>query len=296
MGYEASFLPFNIHIPAFSNAPRLQSSEMPWPWLEALINEEEMMSNNYTVLTKANNWTNRIPKAVFYGTLTTVRQVFFDIATRRSDIIEARWVGGTTDAGHPFSWNPEHTEAGPFPWNPESMESEFGENDKRFDSDALREKSSAIGTLENLLKLRLPSVQKYDVTKYKFAVVLLGLNGKSTANRLSAFLAYSGCVILMQEHEFAYTFSSHLKPWIHYVPLSYNTADIIDKIEYLLANDDLAERLATNAKNFGLSHLRLEDYFCYVATALKTISNITSGTDANIPFNAKKINLPSVTF
>ena len=54
-------------------------------------------------------------------------------------------------------------------------------------------------------------------------------------------------MILIQEHEFTYTFSSRLKPWVHYVPLSYNTADVIDKIEYLLANDDLAKRLATNS-------------------------------------------------
>ena len=113
--------------------------------------------------------------------------------------------------------------------------------------------------------------------------------------RLSKLLG-SGAVILLQENEFAYTFSSYLERWVHYVPLSVNAADIIDKIEYLKANDHLAERLASNAKNFARSHLRLEDYFCYVATALHSVSNITSRTDANIPFQPHKIIIPDESY
>jgi hypothetical protein len=230
MGQEVSFLPYHIPMPAFTNAPSLFSSEMPWPWEKAWNYEEDIMKNNHIELNKM-NWDNRIPKAVFYGSLTGIRQIFFDMATRRTDLIEAHWIAGEDVA----------------PWNPESKELPFEYNDKRFNDAATGEGPSSAGTLKNILKLRISDSQEYNVTKYKYVVVLSGLNGISTADRLSALLGHSGAVILLQENEFAYTFSSRLKPWVHYVPLSYNTADIIDKIEYLVANDDLAQRLATNS-------------------------------------------------
>lgn len=149
-----------------------------------------------------------------------------------------------------------------------------------------------MGTLKNLLKSHLPKAEAYDVTKYKYAVILTGSNGEAGVDRLSRFLAHSGSVILLQEHEFAYTYGSFLKPWVHYVPISYTTADIVDKIEFLINHPILAERLAINARNFGISHLRFEDYMCYVASSLYAISNITSSTDANIPFKPKKVDFP----
>ena len=73
---------------------------------------------------------------------------------------------------------------------------------------------------------------------------------------------------------------------MHYVPLSYSAADLTAKIEWLIAHDDLAQRIAKNARAFGDSYLRFEDTLCYIATALETVGNITGVKDANIPFNA----------
>jgi len=279
MGEEVSFLPYNIPFPAFTNAPKLLSSEMPWPWIEALSHAENEIKSNYVGINETNDWNNRIPKAVFYGTLTGIRQIFFDAATKRPDLIEARWTTGEDVS----------------PWNPESTELPFEFNDKRYNNDILEEDPSSAGTLKNLLKLQISEPKVYDADKFKYAVVLSGLDGTSASGRLSKLLG-SGAVILLQENEFAYTFSSYLERWVHYVPLSVTAADIIDKIEYLKANDHLAARLASNAKNFARSHLRLEDYFCYVATALQSVSNITSRTDANIPFQPHKIIIPDGTY
>jgi len=60
-----------------------------------------------------------------------------------------------------------------------------------------------------------------------------------------------GAVILLQETSMKYHFSARFKPWVHYVPLSFNMADAIDKIEWLIANDDMAQQIANNAWNFG---------------------------------------------
>jgi hypothetical protein len=53
-------------------------------------------------------------------------------------------------------------------------------------------------------------------------------------------------------------------------PLSFTEADIVDKIKWLIAHDHIAKKITKNAENFGKSYLRLEDYYCYVATALDT--------------------------
>jgi len=55
----------------------------------------------------------------------------------------------------------------------------------------------------------------------------------------------------LQETDFFFHFSVQLKPWVHYVPLAYNMADATDKIEWLKANDELAQRIASNGRNFG---------------------------------------------
>jgi len=85
---------------------------------------------------------------------------------------------------------------------------------------------------------------------------------------------FSGAVILLQETDMIYHFSSRLKPWIHYVPISMTAADLPEKIRWLQNNDDKARQLARNARNFGLSYLRLEDYYCYTAYLLKKLGQV----------------------
>ena len=58
--------------------------------------------------------------------------------------------------------------------------------------------------------------------QYKYVIVPLGTDGMSTSGRLGGLLAYCGCVILLQESSFVYHFSARLKPWVHYVPLTYS--------------------------------------------------------------------------
>ena len=71
---------------------------------------------------------------------------------------------------------------------------------------------------------------------------------------------------------------------MHYVPLTYSTADLIEKIEWLRANDGMARQLADNARNFGASYLRMEDHFCYAAAALQMVAEVENCTDVLRPF------------
>jgi hypothetical protein len=81
-------------------------------------------------------------------------------------------------------------------------------------------------------------------------------------------------------------FSTRLKPWVHYVPLSYSMADAVEKIEWLIKNDDKAQQIAQNAANYGKSYLRMEDYFCYSAASLKLVADMEKASDILEPYNA----------
>jgi hypothetical protein len=51
------------------------------------------------------------------------------------------------------------------------------------------------------------------MTSYRYLIVICGMFG---ADRLNQFLAHSGAVIMLQESDFRYHYSSFLKPWVHY--------------------------------------------------------------------------------
>ena len=106
----------------------------------------------------------------------------------------------------------------------------------------------------------------------------------STTGRLAWLLAHSGAVVLLPRSPFLYHFSARLLPWVHYVPLLYTSADLIEKVEWLRDHDDMAQQIVDNARNFGKSYLRLEDYFCYMGEALTLIGDIEKDTDATQDF------------
>ena len=143
------------------------------------------------------------------------------------------------------------------------------------------------------MKLYTNRSLSYEYGRYKYLVVLTGVEAKASSGRLASFLAHSGSVVLLQESEFSYHFSARLKPWVHYVPLSYSAADLTEKILWLQRHDDLAQKIARNARIFGDSYLRLEDQICYAANVLQNLGQILNGSDALQPFSPRKIPVPN---
>jgi hypothetical protein len=64
---------------------------------------------------------------------------------------------------------------------------------------------------------------------------------------------------------------------------------VASKVGWLQRNDKLAKRIASNARNFGRSYLRLEDHLCYAATQLEFVGKLAEGTDAAQGFSPVKI-------
>lgn len=135
----------------------------------------------------------------------------------------------------------------------------------------------------------VPLVEGY-MAKYKYLLVLGGI---SVSERLATFLAHSGAVVLLQETEVQYFFSARLKPWVHYVPLSYTASDVVEKIRWLKRNDHIAREIARNGKTFGRSYLRLEDYYCYAAQALHSFGRVMTD-EALKPFSKDLTIIPPI--
>ena len=206
-----------------------------------------------------------------------------ELAQQRPDLIDAGWSSACCP------WRPKPS------WNPESLEDRvamgFGFGPK-FNGSISTALSAEVGYLGSYLPLQLEHNVDYFSRRYKYIVVLAGLDGQATSGRLSAVLAHSGAVTLLQTTDYEYHFSARLKPWVHFVPISYSAADIIEKVEWLQQHEHMAFRIAQNARNFGLSYLRIEDYLCYIATLLKQLGDLysdKSDSTALIPFDAKLI-------
>ena len=288
--HDTPLLPANFPIPSFSHTPTLQHSDIPNPWARAIAYEiqyhtEDVVKKNLVFYDNDPDndqiWNEKETKAAFFGALwnsrgAVARQVVLDLQRIRPDLIDAGW----TVAWNVQAYNPESNEN--IAWGPanETTISNFNANRTK-ETDKKYDKPGYLYALVNQ-KTTKRQFARY-MASYKYLIVLGGQNG---VDRLATFLSHSGAVILLQESDIFQHFSARIKPWVHYVPISFTAADLIDKIEWLNKNPKLARRIAKNGNNFGKSYLRLEDYYCYTAYALHQIPKIETKQSLE-PFNAK---------
>jgi hypothetical protein len=280
-----------IPFPILSESSSMDDGDLVVPWQLEMVREmhlyKKYKSDNRDLNHKyedlgdkggGNPWVDRIPKAAVFGTLTRVRAFAYDLSRLRPDLIDA----GYTNRFNTFDMS--------VPWSPyckrETFIVEHSNSNDRTDmanrSIPLLHDKKDIGCPASYTPLFITHGIEYQ-KEYKYVVVLLGCGGLATANRLAALLTYSGAVVLLQESKYYYHFSGHLKPWVHYIPVSYNLADMITKIEWLEANDDKAQQIIRNAKIFGRSHLRIEDYYCYYLNMMESLGGIMGNTTAATP-------------
>lgn len=106
--------------------------------------------------------------------------------------------------------------------------------------------------------------------QYKY---LVNVDGVSVAWRGLALLS-SGSVMLLQASDRGEFFSEDMQPWVHYVPLKRDLSDLLQTLDYLRANDQLASRIAQAGQDFADSSLTFPGLECYVLDALKFMSEV----------------------
>eukprot|EP01036_Dinobryon_divergens_P038429 gene38429-50456_t len=267
MALENPMTPSNFPFPVFTNSPSYTSSDIPLPWPRAFQKATEHYNQFYndnnassssTSTTSAtasstsnqddnfyrrndpnNNafWKSLKNMAVFRGTMQHVRSNIYFLANLRPDLLQVSWT---------------HLDCCEYlvkPLNPDSDEipQKYNKEMNIFPVTNITVTNSLRPDIKHLTKFGyLNSVtvfhgkQSKGQNGFKYLVVL---KGRANADRLEGFLAHAGCVVLIQFTDQVYHFSSRLIPWVHYVPLASNVADIIEKIEWLRANDHLARQI-----------------------------------------------------
>ena len=87
---------------------------------------------------------------------------------------------------------------------------------------------------------------------------------------------YSGCLNFKQDSLDTMWFYGALKPYVHYVPVQRNMEDLVEKVEWAMANDEKAKQIAENARTFAKGNLLPEHMLLYGYKVLsKYVSKMT---------------------
>lgn len=87
-----------------------------------------------------------------------------------------------------------------------------------------------------------------------------------------AYLLAGGGLILKQDSPYYEHYYSNLEPWVHYVPVSRDLSDLVEKVKWAKEHDTEAAKIAENARRFANEHLLPQDVICYHAVLFKVRS------------------------
>jgi hypothetical protein len=111
------------------------------------------------------------------------------------------------------------------------------------------------GPLEDLKK---NNMTKMEQQKYKYIIVADG----NVATYGFFWVLASGSVPIKQESEHIQYFETGdndiVVPGVHYIPVKRDFSDLIEKIQWLINNENEARKIAENARNFALKHFNYE--------------------------------------
>jgi len=79
---------------------------------------------------------------------------------------------------------------------------------------------------------------------------LISLEGNDVATGLKWMLASNSVVFMPAPGRESWVLESHLKPWVHYVPLLMDGSDLMEKIMHAKANPDQMMNIIKNAKQY----------------------------------------------
>jgi hypothetical protein len=66
-------------------------------------------------------------------------------------------------------------------------------------------------------------------------------------------------------------FTDLLIPFVHYIPIKYDLSDLIEKIEWVNENDEMAEKIAVNAYEFSTKYFSSEYQKRYIKTRIQPL-------------------------
>ena len=89
-----------------------------------------------------------------------------------------------------------------------------------------------------------------DLNKFKYHLDIDG-NSNAWSGLFSKLL--SGGLVFKIDSEYSQWYYDRLLPWKHYIPISTDFNDLLDKVQWALNHDDMASRIAYAGFEFALN-------------------------------------------
>lgn len=114
------------------------------------------------------------------------------------------------------------------------------------------------------------AVSFFDFFNFKYQ---LNIDGTVAAYRFPYLLA-GDSVVFKQQSTYSEHFYSQVEPWVHYIPVAADLADLEDKIKWAKDNDEKARNISKNGRLFVEDHLMPLNILCYHAQLLQRWSEL----------------------
>ncbi|XP_028349178.1 protein O-glucosyltransferase 1 isoform X1 [Physeter macrocephalus] len=139
--------------------------------------------------------------------------------------------------------------------------------------DAEYTKNQAWKSMKDTLgKPAAKDVHLVDHCKYKY---LFNFRGVAASFRLK-HLFLCGSLVFHVGDEWLEFFYPQLKPWVHYIPVKTDLSNVQELLQFVKANDDVAQEIAERGSQFILNHLQMDDITCYWENLLTEYSKFLS--------------------
>lgn len=127
---------------------------------------------------------------------------------------------------------------------------------------------------ENLTSSPL-SLEEQSTYKY-----IVHVEGHVQAFRLSIEMAMQS-VILLVDSKYKLWYQDKMIPWFHYVPVSSDLSDLLERVQWCMDNDNEAKNIAKNARIFYEKYLCKENCLSYLKNLVRKIA----GNCIQVPYN-----------
>ena len=112
-------------------------------------------------------------------------------------------------------------------------------------------------------------INNIEKSNYKY---ILNIDGNVSAFRLSSELSMNS-VVLIVKSKFKLWFSHLLQEYIHFIPVDENLNNLVQQIEWCIANDKKCKKIAENAHSFFQKYLTKNGIFNYLQHKLTLINH-----------------------
>ncbi|ERE74768.1 protein O-glucosyltransferase 1 [Cricetulus griseus] len=139
--------------------------------------------------------------------------------------------------------------------------------------DAEYTKNQAWKSMKDTLgKPAAKDVHLIDHCKYKY---LFNFRGVAASFRFK-HLFLCGSLVFHVGDEWVEFFYPQLKPWVHYIPVKTDLSNVQELLQFVKANDDIAQEIAKRGSQFIINHLHMNDITCYWESLLTEYSKFLS--------------------